>query len=112
MQVDLNCLNAEAELATGDPVFCANCNIILNSTSKLAKKPDSDDEYLWICEFCGATNNPILEQEEIPKSDQITYVIENAQGASQSSANDDTTVIFCLDISGSMCVTKPVSGSM
>jgi len=110
VEVKLNCLSSEAEIATGDAVFCANCKVILNSNSKLIPKPDPS-EYLWLCEFCEANNEVNIEEEEIPKSDEITYILENPE-YEEMKVEDDFYVIFCIDISGSMCVTKPVSSNM
>jgi hypothetical protein len=37
MQVELSCLSANAEIATGDPTFCVGCRALLNSFSKLVE---------------------------------------------------------------------------
>jgi hypothetical protein len=109
VEVKLDCLAAETEIATGDPVICTGCHTILNSHSKLIPKPDPS-EYIWLCEFCETNNGVNLEEPEIPRSDELTYIIENPQV--EEIKEDESYVIFCIDISGSMCVTKPVSSKL
>ena len=48
-----------------------------------------------------------IEDEEKPKLDDVTYMLKPAQ----HSGVDQTIVVFCIDISGSMCVTTEVSFS-
>jgi len=53
-----------------------------------------------------------LEDEEIPKSNIVNYLVEAAaQVEDKKIAGQDISVIFCLDVSGSMCVTQPVAGN-
>ena len=52
-----------------------------------------------------------LEPEEVPTKDDTTFMIAPApvntdQGAS---GGVESLIIFCVDISGSMCVTTEVS---
>jgi len=55
-----------------------------------------------------------MEEEEIPQNPAMTYLIEaSAQvqdAAVGGNAAKDISIVFCLDISGSMCVTQPVAG--
>ena len=63
---------------------------------------------MWICEFCGAVNDIQLEEPEVPTNPQLTYILESPQQVLESKAPnaiDDITVLFVIDISGSMCVT-------
>ena len=34
------------------------------------------DQQKWVCEFCNKNNPVDIEEEEIPKSEKINYVIE------------------------------------
>jgi rubrerythrin len=34
-----------------------------------------ENESVWICEFCGHQNIVMVEPEEIPKADDVTYMI-------------------------------------
>lgn len=109
---DLSILKNKSEIATGDAVFCTKCKAMLNSHSNIEKAPETGDQ-IWGCEFCGNNNKIILEDEEIPKVDELTYVIESAQQAmDKKGGSQDITIMFCIDISGSMCVTQPVSGKL
>ena len=52
-----------------------------------------------------------LDDEEIPKSNIINFLVEAAaQVEDKKLAGQDINVIFCLDVSGSMCVTQAVAG--
>lgn len=57
-----------------------------------------------------------VEPEEIPKTDAVSYILEAAaqiydkQNPGLLSKTHEETVIFCIDISGSMCVSMPVQG--
>ena len=66
---------------------------------------------VWTCEFCGHDNKLDLMPEEVPKEQDITYMLEPAPVTASAATPgvDDSLVIFCIDISGSMCVTTPVS---
>lgn len=49
--------------------------------------------------------------DEIPKEKDVTYMLEPAPAttATSKSGVDESLIIFCIDISGSMCVTTEVS---
>ena len=68
---------------------------------------------MWSCEFCNYRNEVQIEDEELPQSSDVTYIleaaaqIENAEeekkGAEAVEAKSDKiSVVFCIDISGSM----------
>ena len=67
---------------------------------------------MWVCEFCGHHNVVDLMEDEIPSSDVVTYMLQPAPCTTSSgkSGRDESLVIFCIDISGSMCVTSEVNG--
>ena len=52
----------------------------------------------------------MIGEEEIPQAPAVTYLIESAAQIVDIEAPNDTTVVFCMDTSGSMCVTQPVVG--
>ena len=72
---------------------------------------------VWVCEFCGTTNEVDIVAEEMPTSDQITYLLTPPPVASSTRAGSATPtagiqeslLVFCIDTSGSMCVTTEVS---
>ena len=49
--------------------------------------------------------------EEIPKRDAVNYILENAKAEeNKKKSEEDIAIVFCVDISGSMGVTKPMTG--
>lgn len=91
-------------LSTGDPLRCSICKSFFSHISQ----PDPS----WKCEFCGSIKEHDLDPEEFPKHNKILYLLKNSsQTLSKSFRKASQTIIFCIDISGSMCVTVPVSNS-
>jgi len=53
----------------------------------------------------------MLDDEDIPKTDAVSYLLEAAaQSEDKKMKGQDVSVVFCLDVSGSMCVSEPVKG--
>ena len=69
-------LKDKKELATGDPVFCSKCQAIFNKHSVITE--EIKDQQVWNCEFCLAKNPVQMEPEEIPKTEEVTYILEAA----------------------------------
>eukprot|EP00296_Roombia_truncata_P000036 JP435694.1.p1 GENE.JP435694.1~~JP435694.1.p1 ORF type:complete len:634 (-),score=149.18 JP435694.1:71-1906(-) len=103
MSVRFEVLAGDVDIATGDPVFCSNCRALFSKLSTL-----NGDE--WTCEFCSTANKVYIEPEEMPQSQTVDYILESALGA--ATENSTGNVIFCLDTSGSMCVTSEVKGDL
>jgi hypothetical protein len=93
-------------ISTGEPINCKFCKAILSSISNITNK--EENLKLWICEFCGKENEIQCENEELPKEENIDYIIGTP--LENRISNDETVVIFCIDISGSMCVSYEVEG--
>jgi len=74
-EVALACLEHKGQVATGDPEICAKCKAVFNQGSKIQ---EVQGHQLWICEFCNHRNEVMLEEEEIPKSMEVTYLVEAA----------------------------------
>lgn len=72
----------------------------------------------WTCEFCGTVNSVDIVEEEIPTNEDVTYMISPAPATTSSLAADvggpvdQSIIIFCVDVSGSMCVTTEVCWCM
>ena len=70
----------------------------------------------WVCEFCGQTNIVEIEPEEVPETDGVNYILESAVQAKEEALGgkkggpEDISVVFCIDVSGSMCIAKPLKG--
>ena len=64
---------------------------------------------IWQCEFCGEPNVIDILADEIPTEPDVTYMISPAPATTAASCQGDenSMVIFCIDISGSM--GSPVS---
>ena len=110
-EISMDELSKQNALATGDPVFCQQCNAIFNSYSKLIQ---SGNDQIWICEFCECSNKVNLEVEELPTESKLVYILETSEHAAieRQGRDDSRCIIFCIDISGSMCVTEPVTGNL
>ena len=105
----MSCLQDSSELATGDPIFCTKCKAILNKYSQIEEVKE-ESKQIWACEFCNEKNTVQLEEEEKPKSDTVNYIIEAAaqvkdkkeEETKKSELAKDISVVYCVDVSGSM----------
>lgn len=76
-QVSLSCLKNAGAMATGDPVLCTKCQGVFNSTSQL-KPVMGKESKIWTCEFCNNENEIFIDEEEIPKVNEVNYLVEAA----------------------------------
>uniref|UniRef100_A0A8C6LP92 Si:dkey-9k7.3 n=1 Tax=Nothobranchius furzeri TaxID=105023 RepID=A0A8C6LP92_NOTFU len=90
------------------PVICEKCSAALSCLSSVHEK-------VWVCEFCGCktgvdegVSRLCIGQRAGVYSDDL-YLPKLSDNDYQNL--EDTLVVFCVDISGSMCVTTEVSGS-
>jgi hypothetical protein len=66
---------------------------------------------VWKCEFCSKDNIVNLAGPEIPKKDAVNYILENAKAEeNKKKSEEEIAIVFCIDISGSMGVTKAMPG--
>eukprot|EP00904_Undaria_pinnatifida_P010400 jgi/Undpi1/6490/HiC_scaffold_20.g08969.m1 len=78
--------------------------------------------YDWACEYCGEVNRVELDDMEKPikGQDSVDYIVEMApistavarSGKGADDDKDESTVLFVIDTSGSMCVTTAVEGKL
>ena len=66
-----------------------------------------------MCEFCGEQNEVDVVPEEIPTNKDTTFLISPATMAEDTAGGgvagiEGSLIVFCIDISGSMCVTTEV----
>ena len=109
--INMSCLKDSSEMATGDPVFCKTCQAVFNKYSKTEEVKETGQ--IWSCEFCLAKNEVNIEPEECPKTEAVNYILEAAAQVIDKKAEgkpQDISVVFCVDISGSMCVSTPIAG--
>ncbi|KAH3747910.1 hypothetical protein DPMN_182345 [Dreissena polymorpha] len=95
----------------GDPQPCSSCGAILSNISKLETQ-EGDGNEVWTCEFCSTRNIVDIVPEEIPAQADVTFMLEPALSTMTSgpTGQDESLVVFCVDVSGSMCVTTEVPG--
>jgi hypothetical protein len=125
-EVDLNVFvltfdgqkEAEKNLAGGDSYECKKCSAILNKYSLVVPAGSvkegthelKPNESLWVCEFCNYPNRLLIEKEEIPVKDDVVYMLES--GLEQGGSETDSTIVFCIDVSGSMNTTSEIAGKV
>lgn len=54
----------------------------------------------------------MIEKEEIPVKEDIVYMLESANQKMEVESDNATTVVFCIDNSGSMNTTSEVTGKV
>eukprot|EP01083_Nonionella_stella_P268469 907583_1 len=117
ISIDLGTLKtAASNVATGDAFECKGCKSILSKHDELLKqyseiKLDDEDDSIWICKFCNHINVISVDDEEIPKDETVDYILAPPSSMNEESKSNDKTesqIIFCIDISGSMCVSQQI----
>ena len=75
--------------------------------------PPPPPPQVWVCEFCATHNEVDIVPEEKPTKEDTTFMISapTVVGVAGGGAKgvDDALVVFCIDVSGSMCVSTEVS---
>ena len=102
---------------------CTSCNAILNSQSNLLEKKAymeyfeknkteindaqsqqitvlAQNEQVWVCEFC-EHHNKLKKSIQLPKQENPCYLVQKYEEG-KSEEVEGTSVIFCIDLSGSM----------
>ena len=86
---------------------CQQCKSYLNKYSNIIPE---NDKYNWKCEFCSHENKDlIINKVDIPSNDTIENCL--APGINKelkTPEKDDSSLVFCFDISGSMCQSYDV----
>jgi hypothetical protein len=115
-------LTISNETFAGETKHCSQCSAILSMHSLSNITTESVTNILiWKCEFCDHINK--LEStniNEIPKQEDVTYLIEPAPPVPTTTTNeptlvntkdikstDDNFLTYCIDISGSMDTQIP-----
>jgi len=87
--------------------------VIFSEKDQLLTQDDEgkcdEDQRIWRCSFCNHRNVIEIDEEEILKGETIDYIIEPP---TDEKHEDENLVVFAIDISGSMCVSKEVSGNL
>ena len=77
----MDCLQHQGQLVTGDAEFCTSCKAVFNKESKLSEE---GDKQTWTCEFCNNVNEVMIGPEEIPQSNEVTYLLKAAAQVEQA----------------------------
>lgn len=121
VQVQLGALGEGFEPFEKDPVYCGGCNAVLSKstvtpTSCASGSQADKNAQPWTCALCDHTNHHVdLNSAHFPFLDSADFQLtppptstDSAGKEAPSQDLDDMPVVFCLDISGSMCTTLPV----
>lgn len=107
--IEFKQLEKEEGIATGLPIKCKECSGLLSKVSKPYLKK-TEDGLIWNCEFCSTPNSINLEDEEALNNSIVTYILGNEikpkidlnEEQKIPKSDEDNSIIFCIDISGSM----------
>ena len=58
--------------------------------------------------ICNNINIIDIEKEEIPINDIVDYIISPPEEKEEIKLEESGQIIFCVDISGSMCITRSI----
>ncbi|XP_078077388.1 circularly permutated Ras protein 1-like isoform X2 [Mustelus asterias] len=84
-------------------IYCQNCSAALSSISRIHQKYA---DIIWPCEFCYKHNVVTRTLSTIPNSQDVIYI---SGSTNEDYMNvDESLVVFCVDTSGSMCVTNEI----
>eukprot|EP00062_Callorhinchus_milii_P003566 gi/632941012/ref/XP_007885640.1/ PREDICTED: circularly permutated Ras protein 1-like [Callorhinchus milii] len=98
--VDLSDVGAQAARA----VQCRRCPGALSSISRIHHR---HLDVIWTCEFCQQQNVITRSFESIPWCPDVTYLLGPTNDDYINV--DDSLVVFCVDVSGSMSVTNEIA---
>mmetsp|Transcript_430 Transcript_430/g.789 ORF Transcript_430/g.789 Transcript_430/m.789 type:complete len:882 (+) Transcript_430:37-2682(+) len=107
ISLNIGSLKEESLKIHGKPIACSHCGSYMHS--KVAHTETS-----WTCDFCQKEHDvskadlDVFKEVLHSESDTIEYVLVEAP----EKVSDDGLVLFCIDISGSMCVTERVPSGL
>jgi hypothetical protein len=103
-------LEEEPEICLPQTYQCKKCNAYLNKYSKLIPMGDKN-KYEWKCEFCFNENKDLfIEEKNLPKNECVEKIIlEQPTMKEENKEDDDSSLIFCLDNSGSMSASYHIT---
>ena len=106
-------LEEEPESCLSQSYQCKKCNAYLNKYSKLIPMGENN-KYEWKCEFCFNENKDLfIEEINLPKNECVEKIIlEPPTMKEENKEDDDSSLIFCLDNSGSMSVSYHITAEL
>eukprot|EP00027_Filamoeba_sp_ATCC50430_P012347 CAMPEP_0168564266 /NCGR_PEP_ID=MMETSP0413-20121227/13148_1 /TAXON_ID=136452 /ORGANISM="Filamoeba nolandi, Strain NC-AS-23-1" /LENGTH=871 /DNA_ID=CAMNT_0008595915 /DNA_START=32 /DNA_END=2643 /DNA_ORIENTATION=- len=99
----------KTKLIPAPPITEKHMYLMEGSRDPLEDASDEASQY-WPCEFCGGLNSVNVSPEELPQGAVADYIVTPPSTTSENT--DEANIVFCIDISGSMCVTQEVSGNL
>ena len=101
--IHYNELENDPEYTIFNSIQCIKCQAYLNKYSQLIQSENG--KYEWKCEFCSEINKGlIINKKDIPLNENVEICIEPPINIEKKTKDgNDTSLIFCFDISGSMC---------
>ncbi|XP_059210695.1 circularly permutated Ras protein 1 [Centropristis striata] len=104
----VNISQASGQESFQSPVLCGKCSAALSCLSSIRSN-------VWRCEFCGCENSVTDSVSRVCVGQRVGVHSDDIYLPSQSEDDyqnlEDTMVVFCVDISGSMIVTTEVASS-
>ena len=97
----------------GDPYTCRMCDAVLSKLSELGHRDPITGKRTWKCDFCNFEEKFSIENEELPCQEETTYILEAAaeKSSQEVSTAEVKYLMYCIDVSGSMSITTPVTGN-
>ena len=60
-------------------------------------------------EFCGCENKKEgVDKDQVPKQNMVDFLLETSAQLAQNSAESKGSIVYCIDVSGSMSVSTAV----
>ncbi|KAI6654191.1 Circularly permutated Ras protein 1-like [Oopsacas minuta] len=111
LSINFRTLKEPSDVFTGEAELCTNCRSVFSHLSVLTCSGEDSDK-IWRCEYCGHENIVDLMPEEIPKDNDVTYMLlPPTTSDNTKTSGNQSLLIFCIDISGSMAATTEIPGS-
>ncbi|EAS02966.1 Sec23/Sec24 trunk domain protein (macronuclear) [Tetrahymena thermophila SB210] len=79
---------------------------------QIKEELEENGNMIWNCEFCKTKNVINIEREELPQQEDVIYMVQsvNMRNVQENAQNfeEENTIVFVIDVSGSMSVTAPI----
>ncbi|CDW84580.1 type a von willebrand factor domain-containing protein [Stylonychia lemnae] len=101
IHLNLQTIKDIRNLKNDKPIYCEQCKAVLNKYCDISKE---QERLIWKCSFCFKVNTS-EPGAQIQSNLNTTYCLDdlNKNGIQdKNNLDEDITIIFCIDISGSM----------
>ena len=93
----------------GKIIKCQNCGCFLNMYSSIQAQ---NNGFEWKCEFCTKINTVTMDKDSIPISASFDSYINKKVITSTKDLDNETSLVFCFDVSGSMSQSYQVNSEL